>query len=434
MDAFMLKEQVKIYKGHVIFTKTLHKFTIIKNGYIIVKNGKVLKVFETLPEQYKQMQVEDYGDKLIIPGLVDLHLHAPQFPNKGLCLDVQLLEWLEQCIFPEETHYNNLIYARNVYSQLIEKLWEAGTTRVLMFNTIHKSSTKLLLDMMIQSGLGAFIGKVNMDINAPNYLLEDTQQSLSDTEEIIVEYRNKSFLVKPIIAPRFVPACSPTLMMGLGQLAKQYDAPILSHISEQIEEIQLVKNMYPNFPTYGSVYSYFGLFGQQPTVMGHAVHSSNEEMILIKNHGVYIAHCPSSNCNLGSGMMPVRKFLNMGINVGLGSDVAGGHTVSILKSMVYAIATSKMVWLYSNKTLPPLTAHEAFYLGTKGGGSFWGKVGSFEEGYDFDALVIDDSSLNSLDYTLTERIQRFIYLGNGSNIVERFVAGNQIKRPNFDQS
>jgi len=286
--------------------------------------------------------------------------------------------------------------------------------------------------MFIQSGLGAYIGKVNMDINAPDYLLEDTSQSLKETEEILIEYGNKSQLVKPIISPRFVPACSPELMTGLGLLAEKYNAPVQSHLSEDRQEIQLVKEMYPNFPTYGNIYNYFGLFGQQPTVMAHCIFSATEEIELIKENSVVVAHCPSSNCHLGSGTMAVKKFLNAGVRVGLGSDISGGDTTSMLQVMAYAIAVSKMISMYSDNIFSPLTTSEAFFLGTKGGGSFFGKVGSFEEGYEFDALIIDDSNLNHLNYTLEERIQRLVYLSSNINIVERYVAGNRVDEPIFD--
>ena len=420
-----------IYKGHVVFTKTKDQFTILENGYILVTDGKVQSVFSSLPEAYHSIPVKDFGDRLMIPGFVDLHLHAPQYPNKALCLDAQLMEWLFQCTLPQEAKYQDLNYAKMVYTEFIKELWQVGTTRAVINNTLHERATRLLLDMYIQSGLGAFIGKVNMDINTPDYLSENTYESLYITERILMDYHQRSPLVKPIIAPRFVPACSPQLMLGLGQLARKYGVPVTSHLSEDLEEIRLVHKMYPTFPTYGSIYEYFGLFGQQPTVMAHSIYSSDEEIELIRRNGVYIAHCPSSNCHLASGMMPLRKFIDRGVNMGLASDVAGGTSLSMLEAMAYTIATSKMVWLYSGQALPPLKTSEAFYLATKGGGSFFGRVGSFEKGYEFDALVIDDSNLNLFDYSLEERITRFIYLGDDRNIVERYVAGKKVDEPQF---
>lgn len=149
----------------------------------------------------------------------------------------------------------------------------------------------------------------------------------------------------------------------------------------------------------------------------------------MKKNKVTAVHCPSSNLNVGSGMMPIRKFLDNNINIGFGSDISGGHTCSLFKTMVYAIQVSKLFWANSNKKIPFLSNSEAFYIATKGGGSFFGKVGSFEKGYDFDALIIDDSSLNYYDYTIEQRLERFVYMGDDRHILHRYVCGNLIDEP-----
>jgi guanine deaminase len=151
----------------------------------------------------------------------------------------------------------------------------------------------------------------------------------------------------------------------------------------------------------------------------------------MKENNVIAVHCPTSNINVGSGLMPIRKFIDQGIRLGFGSDLSGGHTPSLMKTMVYAIQTSKIFWANSDKEMDFLTNSEAFFIATKGGGSFFGKVGSFEEGYDFDALIIDDEELNYLDYTLEERLERFIYVGDDRHILHRYVRGNLIKEPVF---
>jgi len=427
----MKREKIDIYKGHIVFTKTKDHFTILENGYVIVKDGKVVDTYTSIPEAYQYVPVTDYGDKFIMPSFNDMHIHAPQFRNRGLCLDINLMDWLFSCTFPEEAKFSNLDYARNVYNILLKGLWKVGNMRSLVYNTIHKDATKLLLNMFLECGLGAYVGKVNMDINAPDYLNEDTEQSLLDTEEILMQYQGISDLVHPIIAPRFVPSCSPKLLCGLGYLAYQYQAPVMSHLSEDIVEMKLVKSMYPQFPNYGSIYNYYGLFGQTPTVMAHCIFSSDEEIELMRKNGVYANHNPTSNCNLGSGMMAVKKFINRGVPVGIGCDVSGGGDISLITVMSYALSVSKMVSLYSNKQLEPLKLSEAFYITTKGGGSFFGKIGSFEPGYEFDALVIEDNYIKFFEYNLYERIQQFIFLGSSENIRERFISGNNIKEPMF---
>lgn len=419
-----------VLKGDIVFTPTKDKFETYENSYIVAEDGRVVGIYKKLNNKYKEYPIKDFTGKMIIPGFVDLHLHAPQYPNMGLGLDKELIPWLETYTFPEEAKYKDREYARMVYSKLIKNLWQVGTTRAVVFGSIHKESTKLLMDMLIEAGLGAYVGKVNMDRNTTPELTEDTQRSIVETEEIILEYRNKSDLVKPIITPRFVPTCSVELMKGLGKLATNHGVPVQSHLSENTSEVEWVRELHPELPNYASVYNEYGLFGQTSTVMAHCIYNTEDEIELMKKNGVFVAHCPYSNYNLSSGIMPVRKFLDDKIQVGLGSDISGGNSLSIPSVITAAIQASKIKWLETNKRLQPLTSSEAFYLGTKGGGAFFGKVGSFEEGYELDALIIDDSSLMCGDrLSLEERIQKFIYIGDDRNIIYRYVCGNEVYEP-----
>lgn len=425
-----MKNSIKIFKGNIIFTKAPEKFIIYNKGYIVVEAGKVEGVYTELPKQYTSFNIVDYGDKLIIPGMNDLHCHAPQFRNLGMAMDKELIPWLNEYTFPEESKYKDIEYAKKMYGRFIKEIWRQGTTRIAVYATIHKEASALLMDMFLKAGLGALVGKVNMDRNSPSYLVETLDNSLKDTEELLVKYNN-SELVKPIITPRFVPTCSSELMSGLGDLGEKYHTPIQSHLSENKGEIKWVQDLYPDSKYYGEVYNKFKLFGQKPTLMAHCSFSTEKEMELMKQNNVMAVHCPSSNLNVGSGMMPIRKFLDKKIPVALGSDISGGHTSSIFKTMVYAIEVSKLFWADSDKKINFLSNSEAFYLATKGGGSFFGNVGSFEKGYDFDSLVIDDSDLNHDNYTLEERLERFIYIGDDRNILHRYVCGTLIEEPNF---
>ncbi|MGI6685249.1 MAG: guanine deaminase [Bacillota bacterium] len=421
----------KIFKGNILFTPTPKKFTVIPHGHILVSHGKVKAVYQKLPEEYNNLEIIDYQDKLIIPGMNDLHCHASQFKHLGMAMDKELIPWLENYTFPEEARFQDIRYAKKIYQNFIKEIWKQGTTRIVVFATVHKEPTMRLLDMFIKSGLGAYVGKVNMDNNCPDCIRENLEDSLKDTEEIIIKYRSKSSLVKPIITPRFAPSCSTRLLAELGDLSQKYAIPVQSHLSENRNEVQWVKELFPDVDYYGDVYRQYGLFGKTPTLMAHCSLSSEEEMTLMKENNVIAVHCPTSNINVGSGLMPIRKFIDQGIRLGFGSDLSGGHTPSLMKTMVYAIQTSKIFWANSDKEMDFLTNSEAFFIATKGGGSFFGKVGSFEEGYDFDALIIDDEELNYLDYTLEERLERFIYVGDDRHILHRYVRGNLIKEPVF---
>lgn len=416
---------MKIVKGNIIFTSAYEKFEVIENGYIVIENNKVKGTYKNLPKEYAELEIIDYENKLIIPGMNDLHCHAPQYRNVGIAMDKELLPWLNDYTFPEEAKYEDTQYAKEVYSRFIKELYKNGTTRAVAFATIHKESTKILMDLFEESGLGAYVGKVNMDRNSHEDLFEKTMTSINDTIEIIEEYKDKYSLVKPIITPRFVPTCSDELLERLGEIAEKYNLPVQSHLSENLGEINWVKELHPNTSSYAGVYDKYNLFGSTKTLMAHCVHLTEEEINLMKNRGVYVVHCPTSNANLGSGIMPIRKLLNSGVKIGFGTDVSGGHSFSIFKTMVYAIQLSKLLWS-NDKDNDFLSLSEAFYIATKGGGSFFGKVGSFEEGYDFDALVIDDSDLCFEDYTLLERLEKVIYLGDDRNICCRYVNGRLI--------
>jgi guanine deaminase len=286
------------------------------------------------------------------------------------------------------------------------------------------------MDLFAEAGLGAYVGKVNMDRNAPEFLTENTEASIKDTEEVIVEYGSKYEMVKPIITPRFVPTCSMELMKGIGALAKKYNVPVQSHLSENAGEIEFVKELHPEFKNYASVYDAAGLFGDVPTIMAHCVLVNEDEIELMRKKNVFVAHSPNSNCNLASGVAPVRRLISDGIPVGLASDVSGGHSLSMMNVIVASAQSSNLKWIDTDRADKPLNTCELFYLATKGGGKFFGNVGSFEEGYEFDALVIDDSSLPVFrSLSLTERLQKFIYTGDDRNIKVRYAAGKKIDEP-----
>lgn len=423
---------VRAIKGNIIFTKDFGSYEIFKNSYIVIEEGLVKGIYEKLPEEYMTAEVKDYGDKLIIPGFVDLHLHGPQFPNLGLGLDKELMPWLETYTFPEERKYNDVDYARLVYQKLVKELWKNGTTRSVIFASIHLEGTKVLMDIINEIGLGAYVGKVNMDRNCPDFIREDTEESLKETELLLKEYGNKYKRVKPIITPRFVPTCTSKLLKGLGELSRKYKVPVQSHLSENKGEIQFVRELHPEAENYAAIYEEAGLLGQQPTIMAHCVLLEEKEIELLSKNQVFIAHSPNSNSNLASGIAPIRRLLKAGIPIGLASDISGGHSLSMCSVMVEAGQVSNMKWLETMKMESPLTTPELFYLATKGSGAFFGNVGSFETGYEFDALIIDDSSLIGLkEISLEERLQKFIYTGSWENIKDRYVGGQLINEPVF---
>lgn len=424
-------EKVFALKGNILHSTKEKTIDCRENSWLVCENGKTAGIFKELPGKYAGAEKRDCGNALIVPGLVDLHLHAPQYAFRGLGMDMELIEWLNTNTFPEESKYKDLEYARVAYGQFAADIKKGGTTRAAVFATVHVPATLMLMDMLEQAGISAFVGKVNMDRNAPETLCEESAEaSLAATKSWLSECAQKGYKkVKPMLTPRFVPSCTDELMQGLGRLQKEHGLAVQSHLSENLSEIEWVKELCPGAETYADAYLQHGLFGGGgcPTIMAHCVYSEGEEMRQIAENGVYVAHCPLSNTGLSSGVAPVRAFLNSGVNVGLGTDVAGGHSLSIMRVMAEAVQASKLRWRLLDQSMKALTVPEVFYMATRGGGSFFGKVGAFDEGYEFDALVLDDSHLPTpLELTPEQRLERLVYLAGDECVAEKFVAGERV--------
>ena len=423
---------MKVYRANILYTPTPEELVIVPHGYISVRSSGIIEgVYAEKPEKTDWRQVIDFGDRLLIPAFNDLHVHAPQYRNLGLALDLELLPWLNTYTFPEEMKYRDSDYATRIYRRFVHELWMQGTMRSAVFATIHPEATRILADLFVQAGMGAYVGLVGMNRNSPVELSNTTEEVLSGIR-MLREHLDKhgnNGLVRPIVTPRFVPSCSEEMLTALGHYAAETGMPVQSHLSENRSEIDWVRQLEPDSTCYGDAYNRYGLFGQTPTLMAHCCYTDGEEMELMRKNGVFVVHCPTSNSNLSSGVAPIRNFLNAGINVALGTDVSAGHHMSMLRVMQYAIQVSKLNYAQTRGQMQFLSLSEVFYLATKSGGSFFGKVGSFEKGYEFDALVVDDSYLNYDNFTLPQRLERYIYLGDDRDIKRRFCRGVELPEP-----
>ena len=425
-----------VLKGNICYSKTKKELEIVENGYLVCRDGKSAGVYRELPQVYSSLPVVDYGDQLIIPGMVDLHVHAPQFAFRGMSMDLELMDWLNHYTFPEEEKFEDLGYAGKAYAMFADALKAGATTRAVIFATRHAEATKLLMHLMENTGLISYVGKVNMDRESTDRLTEKSALiSAFDTWGWLNDIKGCFARTKPILTPRFIPCCTDELMEELRQIQMTYGIPVQSHLSENPGEIEFVHFLRPQNEFYGEVYNDYDLFGKNDdietdvqTVMAHCVWSTEKELQLIQKNGVYIAHCPASNMNLSSGIAPIRKCLDRDIRVGLGSDIAGGHSDSIFRAMTDAIQVSKLYWRYIDQNSRAVTFPEAFYMATKGGGEFFGAVGSFEPGYELDAVVLDDSTLvHPQPLTVAQRLERAVYLSlDTKGITAKYVQGVQI--------
>ena len=297
----------KVYKARVLFTKEKDQFEVFENGYIAVENGKVTGVSTNLSElDCQNAEIIDFGDKLLIPAMNDMHVHAPQVHNQGVAMDLELLPWLQNYTFPEESKYADVEYAERMYRRFLHTQWLFGTMRSVVFGTVHTESTRVLMKLYQEAGMGALVGKVAMNRNCPDALCEDVKAAVEGNERLIAEFSDVDGLVRPIITPRFVPSCTPELLTARGELAKQYQLPVQSHLSENTSEIAWVAELEKESTSYGDAYNRYGLFGQTPTIMAHCVWTNGSELELMKHNRVMVAHCPTSNFNLSSGLAPVR--------------------------------------------------------------------------------------------------------------------------------
>lgn len=411
-------------RGQIIFTLDKDKFEVYEDSYLIYEEDSIIGIFSEVPENVHVHEILDYGNAIIIPSFIDLHIHAPQYMQIGLGLNLELIDWLDQYTFMLESRFDDVDYGKEVYPHFVKSLYDHGSLRSCIYGTIHDESNQVLVETIKTQGLAAYVGKVNMDRNAPVCLTQTAQQSLDETEMFIRDY-NDDDKVKPIITPRFAPSCTKALLDGLGHLALKYQVPVQSHLAENKAEVEWVKTLFPDSKHYSDVYVNSNLFGNVKTLMAHSIYLEEDEKTLAKEMGVFLVHCPNSNMNLSSGIMPLTNYLDEGLTVGLGSDVGAGHEVGMNKTISAAIQCSKMRHVM-NPEERILSESEAFYLATNVNGSFFGNTGTFKPGYKMDALVVIDEDPLMGTLTPLEQLQRFIYCGGPGSIRARFLEGKKV--------
>lgn len=415
-----------VLRGDIAHAPTPAGAEFFEDSFLVCAGGRCAGIFKSLPERYASLPVLDFSGKLVVPGMCDLHTHASQYADLGLGMDFELIQWLDDLTFPEEARLANTEYAEMVYSAFTRELRRGFTTRAAIFATVHAPATLTLMRLLEESGLKTLVGKVNMDRNCPDYLCEKgAQGSMEETLRWLdgcAEFKN----TKPIITPRFVPSCSDELLERLGELVGQRGLYVQSHLDETHAEISWVRGLVPDSIDYTDVYDRVGLLTEK-TVMAHCLYNSARETEIIKRRGAFIAHCPSSNSNIKSGIAPVRKYLDAGVNIGLGTDISGGQSLDVSEAMREALRASKLRTRLMEEENAALTCGEVFYLATRGGGAFFGDVGAFCEGFEFDAAVVDESRFGTLrGYSMQERLERFIYLSRGEDCCAKFVSGRRI--------
>ena len=427
-EVVFVAEKSFILKGDIIWSKGPDALCCRENAFLVCEEGICRGVFGQIPDEYAHFPVEDLSGRMIVPGLYDLHIHAPQYPFRGLGMDLTLLDWLDKYAFPEESRYGDAAYAAQSYALFAKDLLKSPTARACIFGTIHTDACLLLMDLLERGGFKGFVGKVNMDRNSPDYYIEESpQESVLETVRFILEARERFEGMRPIITPRFTPSCTDELMQLLGLTAREYGIGMQSHLSEMPEEVSWVKELCPQAGHYIDTYKEAGLLDASPAALAHCVWSDDYELSVMKENGVFAAHCPQSNMNLASGIASVRDWLDMGVSCGLGTDIAGGSTLSLFRAMTEAMQVSRLLSRMQNRSETVLSATEVFWMGTRGGGAFFGKCGAFEDGYAFDALVLDETSMPWVRKPeIQDRLERYMALSSCRDLLHKYVAGRKL--------
>ena len=416
---------MNLYHGNIVYSKSANELAVYEDSYIAVEDGIVEGIYEVLPEAMRGLPAEDFGEGVIIPAFSDLHVHAPQYPQRGLAMDLLLYDWLNSYTFPLEARYADPEFAHAVYDAFTDDLIANGTFHACIFGTIHSEATGYLLEVLEKKGISAYVGKVNMDKASPEYLCETAEGSLLETEAFLEKYAGYR-TARPILTPRFAPTCSGELLKGLGFLGRKYGTGVQTHIVESKWEAGQALSDFPDATSDMNIYERAGLLENGPVIAAHFIFPSEEDIRILNKYNGYAVQCPDATVNVIAGIMRNSALARQGVNLALGSDIAGGHSLGIYNQAAKAVQLSKLKWFYEPEGNDPIGFAEAFYMATRKGGEIFGKVGCFEKGYRFDALVIDGLSDPFLKLTPGQIVERFCYAGTKEHLAGRFLNGEKI--------
>ncbi|CAI2436510.1 Guanine deaminase [Serratia liquefaciens] len=373
-------------------------------------------------------EVAHYPDKLIVPGFIDTHIHYPQTEMIG-AYGEQLLTWLKNYTFPTESQFCCERHSDKMSAFFLQQLLSNGTTTALVFGTVHPQSVEALFRQAAALNMRLIAGKVMMDRHAPEALLESPEQSYRQTRALIERWHGKQRL-SYAITPRFAPTSTPALLEQVQRLRQEFpDAYLHTHLSENLDEVAWVKELFPDSRSYLDVYQQYGLTGEK-SVFAHCLHLEEQEWDCLCQTRSAIAFCPTSNLFLGSGLFNLQKAWQKQVRLGIGTDVGAGTTFNMLETLGEAYKVAQLQRYQ-------LSACEAFYHATLGGAralSLDDKIGNFDVGKEADFVVLDPavSPLQKLRHEnsreLAEQLFVLMTLGDDRNVYRTYVDGKVVFR------
>jgi guanine deaminase len=358
----------------------------IRDALIVVRNGKFDLVGEAsalLPQLGRDIPIESHRDKLLMPGFIDTHVHFPQV-DVIASYGAQLLDWLEKYTFPEEKKFADRAHADAAAKFFLDRLLENGTTTASVFCTVHPESVDAFFTESEARGLRMIAGKCFMDRNAPEGLRDTVDSGIRESTELIERWHHHARSLYAI-TPRFAATSTPAQMRAMGELAQGFPSTyIQSHVAENKAEIEWIAKLYPERRSYLDVYDHYGLL-RDKSIYAHCIYLDDADRARMSAAGAMPSFCPTSNLFIGSGLYNLREALDAGNRVSLGTDVGGGTSYSMLRTLGEAYKVQQM----QGVSLPPAYA---LYLATLGGAnalSLDDKIGSIEVGKEADFILID---------------------------------------------
>lgn len=362
---------------------------------------------------------------LISPGFIDTHVHLPQFDSIG-CDGLPLLEWLATNIFPREARWADVDYAAAMVERVFDQFISHGTTSFCAYATVHYPATRVALRMAQQRNLRACIGQSLMDRESPPELTYPTRQLIDETQTLLGDFPPRgTSRVEAAVTPRFAVSCTPELMQAVGKLAQQHQTVVQTHLAETVPECQLVESMFPG-QSYTAVYDSMGLLTPR-TLLGHGIYLIPDERQLLIQRGSVVAHCPTANVFLQSGIMPRSTWQAEGVRLSLGTDIGAGYDVAMPRVARAMIDAAKYLRM-SNPVISVPTASEAWYQFTAGNADAvgWPQVGRLTVGAEADILVLHP---NIAWQAANDPLSMLLYAWDSRWIKQVLIAGQPVSMP-----
>lgn len=417
---------LSLHRGCLIDTDEQRSLRCDGEGWLGVEDARIVYRGRARPPGFADAQVHDWGDALIVPGLIDTHVHLPQLCFAGIG-GQPLMQWLQEQTLPTEARFADEAFAQMASERFFSSLLAAGTTTAAIYLSVHEQAGHLAFAAADRAGLRAWMGKSLMDARSPDDLQESTAEALASMQRLIERWHGHG-LLRYVVTPRFALSCTPELMRAAGEMARHHQCRIQTHLAENHEEIRATAEAFPGSEHYTAVYRDHGLLDE--CLLAHCLHLGDQELEMMRQHHACVVHCPSSNRFLESGVFYADRFDRAGLGWSLGSDVGAGYGPSMLKEVREAMETAKTSRILGREQ-SRLTLGQALHACTRGGAAALGvadELGALQPGYQADFVVLDDSAVNEfagsrMFQSPGQRLERLVYRGAETAVRASWVAG-----------